>query len=321
MVKQKRKWSLTRKIITVLISVLLVFTIAVAGVSYYFFTVAEVRADKAFISGKSIAKGQPLYAEQQTWLHYPTQTWNLTAKDGTKLVGNYVAATKKTNKTVIVIHGFGVDHVAMAPYGTMFHEMGYNVLMPDNRAAGKSGGKYIGFGYLEAKDYLEWINQVIARNGQQSQIVVMGASLGGATTMTLSGMNPPKQVKAYIEDAGYSSTYDELYHEAADLYGIPLPIAKPIVHVVSWYSNLIAGYSYEQATAVNYLQHNTRPMMFIHGAKDDFVPTKFVYRNYKATKGPKTLYVVPRAAHVASYATNYQQYEQKVAKFLNQYFH
>jgi fermentation-respiration switch protein FrsA (DUF1100 family) len=244
----------------------------------------------------------------------------MTAKDGTKLVGYYTPAAAKTNKTVIVIHGFGVEHKSMAPYGNMFHQMGYNVLMPDDRAAGKSEGKYIGFGYLDAKDYKQWINEVIKQNGADSEIVVMGASMGAATTMMLSGMNPPAQVKAYIEDAGYTSVYDEIYYQAGDMYGMPKWLAKTLVPVVSLYSKVLAGYDYYEASALTAVKKNTRPMLFIHGAKDTFVPTKFLEPLYKAAGGPKEKYLVAGAKHVQSYATDPAAYEHKVSEFLAKYF-
>ncbi|MDA5458006.1 alpha/beta hydrolase [Weissella confusa] len=320
MAKQKKRWSTPRKIITWVVSIVVVLAVVLGAAGGYFFHVAEVRAKKDFIGSGVLTKKDPLYSRQQEFLALDSQTWHLTAKDGTKLVGNYVPAEKKTNKTVVVIHGFGVEHKAMAPYGQMFHDMGYNVLMPDDRASGKSGGKYIGFGYLDAKDYKQWISKVITKNGQDSQIVVMGASMGGATTMMLSGMNPPAQVKAYIEDAGYTSVYDELEYQAGDMYGLPMWLAKIILPVVSTYSKVLAGYDYAEADALKLLQKNTRPMMFIHGGDDTFVPTKFLNQVYDASNGPKEKYLVPGASHVQSYATNPAKYEQKVADFLAKYF-
>ena len=67
------------------------------------------------------------------------------------------------------------------------------------------------------------------------------------------------------------------------------------------------------------LHHNHRPMLFIHGAKDNFVPTEMVYRNYRATEGNKELWVVPGAAHAKSYATHPSEYQRHLTKFLDHY--
>lgn len=318
--KRSKPWSTTRKVMTAVITIIGLLIVILVAAGGYFFRVAEVRAEKDFINGSALTKQDTLYKQQEAWRGLKQTTWQVKADDGVKLVGHYAPAKQPTNKTVVVIHGFGVDHDAMAPYGALFHQLGYNVLMPDDRAAGKSGGHYIGFGYLDAKDYLHWLQAIIDKNGTDSQIVVMGASMGGATTMMLAGMNPPKQVKAFIEDAGYTSVMDELMFQAGDMYGIPTWLAKILLPVVSLYSKIFAGYDYYQANAVQLLHHNQRPMLFIHGGDDKFVPTKYVHEVYAATNGPKEKYVVPGAGHVQSYATNPAKYQAKIQDFLAHYF-
>lgn len=43
------------------------------------------------------------------------------------------------------------------------------------------------------------------------------------------------------------------------------------------------------------------PMFFIHGDKDDYVPTRMVYKLYEAKLEPKELWIVPGADHAHSY--------------------
>ena len=79
------------------------------------------------------------------------------------------------------------------------------------------------------------------------------------------------------------------------------------------------GFYIHEASSLNMLHHNHRPMLFIHGAKDNFVPTEMVYRNYRATEGSKELWVVPGAAHAKSYATHPSEYRRHLTKFLDHY--
>ncbi len=72
--------------------------------------------------------------------------------------------------------------------------------------------------------------------------------MGGATTMMISGEKTPKRVKAYIEDCGYTSIYDEIkYRKAKSLYNIP---EYPLVPVVSGINYLKNGYTFKQASAL-----------------------------------------------------------------------
>lgn len=48
---------------------------------------------------------------------------------------------------------------------------------------------YIGFGWPERKDYVQWINKVLENNGKSQEIVLYGVSMGAATVMMTSGEN------------------------------------------------------------------------------------------------------------------------------------
>ncbi len=304
--------------ITLIVIVVLLIG-GLVGAGTYFFQVAEVRSHKAFINNAAMKKTDPLYQKDQWFRQQKKQRWAITGQPGNlKLVANYLPAAKKTNKTVVIAHGFGGTKEKMSAYGTMFHNMGFNVLIPDDRAAGQSQGKYIGYGWLDRKDYLKWINLVIQKNGQDSQILMDGVSMGGATTMMVSGEpNVPKQVKAYVEDCGYTSVKDEISYQAKSMYGIP---SRPLVPFVSAISQVRAGYNYSEASAVNAVKRNHRPMLFIHGSKDTFVPTRMVYKNYKAAAGPKELWVVKGAKHAASFKHDPAEYQRHIQAFLNRYF-
>lgn len=61
----------------------------------------------------------------------------------------------------------------MANYAYMFHQMGYNVLLPDDRGHGQSAGKYISFGWQDRRDYLGWIDKVVRINGRHTDIILL----------------------------------------------------------------------------------------------------------------------------------------------------
>jgi fermentation-respiration switch protein FrsA (DUF1100 family) len=139
--------------------------------------------------------------------------------------------------------------------------------------------------------------------------------------MMTSGTKLPHQVKAFIEDCGYDTVMNEITHEARDLYHLPVAVAWPLEKTMSVYNRILNGFYLGEASAVESLHHNHRPMLFIHGAKDTFVPTSMVYQNYQATRGPKELWVVKGAQHAKSFQTQPQQYRRHIQQFLNRYVH
>lgn len=308
-----------KKIMAWIIGIIVIVAVALVGSGMYFFHVAEVRSTKDFIqSGDKIknnaAKPYKLAFQKQT-----KEVWHQTTPKGLKLVAWYVKNPKPTNKTIVIAHGFGGQKEWMSEYGQMFINLGYNVLMPDDQAAGKSEGKYIGFGWNDRKDYVRWINQLVKKD-PSVEIAMFGVSMGGATTMMTSGEKLPKNVKAFIEDCGYDTVKNELDYQAKTMYNLPVVPRFPLVDVVSGISKIKAGYSYGEASSVKQLQKNKLPMMFIHGDADTFVPTDMVYKNYEATKGPKELWIVSGAKHAQSFQKNPDLYTKKVKDFMDKHF-
>lgn len=303
------------------ISIIGVLVIAFAGAGYYFYTVAIVPGQKNFLSKKKpLKKSDPLYEQTKWYNTVKKEKWYMTSTDDNlKLDANYIPAFHKTNKTVILLHGYMNSKDDMGPYAAMFHQLGYNTLLPDARGHGQSQGNYVGYGWREKGDVRKWANKVIKYNGENSRIAIFGVSMGGATTMMTSGQKMPNQVQAYIEDCGYTNTKAEIEHEAQSIYHMPAFPRFPLVEILSGYTKLNAGYFLNNADSIKQLKKNHKPMMFIHGNKDTFVPTEMVYENYRATQGPKELWIVPNATHAKSFATHPKQYEQKVEKFLNKY--
>ena len=90
---------------------------------------------------KVLVKNQKWLSRQKTCL------WEQKAV-GTdiKLKAVYLPAETKTNKTIIVAHGYHGSSYNMASYIRMFHNQGYNVLSPDDRASGKSEASLLPLG-------------------------------------------------------------------------------------------------------------------------------------------------------------------------------
>lgn len=283
------------------------------GASFYFFHVAQVRGDKAFLDESATPKTSPIYQDEKDFLKLDKKTLTMT-NEGLTLKAWYVPADVKTDKTAIVVHGFGNHKEGMTAYGMLFHKLGYNVLMPDNRAHGESDGTLIGYGVTDKRDLIKWTNQLVSTN-PKTEITYFGLSMGAATVMMASGQHLPKNVVNIIEDCGYSSVWEELTYQAKDMYHLP---AFPLLYEVSALSKIRAGFAYgeDEASSVKALSHNKLPVLFIHGDADDFVPTSMVYQNYDATQGKKELWLVKGAKHAKALETDKAGYYKTVQAFL-----
>ena len=88
----------------------------------------------------------------------------------------------KSKKWVVVVHGYGGWGSTLDYATKTFYEKGYNVVVPDLRGHGKSGGRYIGMGNLDSRDIINIIHLII-RGDSKSEIYLYGVSMGGATVL------------------------------------------------------------------------------------------------------------------------------------------
>ncbi|MGI1740046.1 alpha/beta hydrolase [Streptococcus uberis] len=292
----------------------LVLSVISVGASFYFFHVAQIREEKSFINTKKRGKEDPLYDKEKAFDALKVEE-RVMYNRGKRQVAWYLPAAQKSHKTAVVVHGFLNSKAGMKPYAMLFHDLGYNVLIPDNEAHGQSQGQIIGYGWNDRENVIAWTKELI-REDEASRISYFGLSMGAATVMMASGEKLPKQVVNIIEDCGYSSVWDELKYQAKAMYNLP---AFPILYEVSAISKLRTGFTYKEASSVKQLQKNQLPVLFIHGDKDDFVPTRMVYDNYKATKGPKELLIIKGAKHAEAYKVNMKAYQEKIKDFLKKY--
>ncbi|MGN0077810.1 MAG: alpha/beta hydrolase [Coriobacteriales bacterium] len=227
-----------------------------------------------------------------------------------------IAANIGGHRWAIVIHGYRGSHLKAVRFAQHYYDRGYTVLSPDLRACGSSEGSYVGMGWLDKDDVQVWIDWILQRD-PQAQIVVHGESMGAATTMMLSGEETPSAVKAFVEDCGYTSVWDVFSRELGLRFGLP---EFPLLYTASAFSQLKAGYSFEEASALDAVSRCEKPMLFIHGEEDDFIPYEMMGRLYEAKPGTnKASISAPGAKHAQAMFALGDAYWEPVFDFCDQY--
>ena len=130
---------------------------------------------------------------------------SIVSHDGLKLFGK-VYASGAAAPWLILFHGYRSraerDFCGGLRFGV---ESGYNVLLVDQRAHGRSEGKCLAFGVLERRDCLSWVNFVVSRAGEGAKIVLYGMSMGAATVLMAAGLKLPENVVGIVADCGYTA--------------------------------------------------------------------------------------------------------------------
>ena len=243
----------------------------------------------------------------------------VTSRDGLRLHAYYIPAAEKSDKLVLVHHGFTSAAKHNSVHAKFFHEMGYEVILLDLRAHGESEGQYVGFGILDRFDTLKWIEYINGRFGTEISIVLHGTSMGAATVLMALGLPEVRdRVSAVIADCAYTSPAEVFAHVMERDYHIS---PFPIVQANELMEKHNVGYRFDEYSTIDALHDNKDiPVMFIHGAEDSFVPTSMSFENYKACETKKKLLIVEHAGHASSVFENTELYESAEREFLEEIF-
>ena len=198
-------------------------------------------------------------------------------------------------------------------------DLHYNVLMPDLHAHGLSDGNDIQMGWKDADEVLNWIKvaeEIFRDDNYRTAMIVHGVSMGAATTMNVSGKDLPEYVNAFVEDCGYTSVWDEFSMQLKEMFGLP---AFPLMHSTSLLCNMKYGWNFKEASPLISVSRCTRPMLFIHGDADDFVPFSMMQPLYDAKPEPKEFWVAPGSAHANAYRDHPEEYTAVVRQFLDKW--
>ncbi|MDR0267078.1 alpha/beta hydrolase [Paenibacillus sp.] len=300
---------------TIVIACLIFVVMVLVGAGTYFYQVGIKRSRKDFLEvDPSLVKVDNPWEHEEEWLNsQPLETIHIQAEDDLSLTGYYIPAALPSERTVIVVHGYNSQGKEMGAFAKFYHEMGFHVLMPDNRGHGQSGGSYIGFGWPDRRDIMQWIRYILQQSGPEMTITLHGVSMGGGTVLMTSGEDLPEQVKCIVSDCAYTSVKDILTYQMKQMYKLP---PFPLLPVTSLICKLRAGYFFGEGSALKQVAKTRLPILFIHGDQDTFVPFAMVHRLLAAAGGEKELYVVPGAVHANALFADKKEYVNRIRSFI-----
>ena len=243
--------------------------------------------------------------------NFPAEDWTLESFDGLKLHAKRFFPAKKNNRWAILVHGYGRDGTFAYDYAEEYLKRGWNVLVPDLRAAGESQGKFITMGALESRDVLDWATKISADN-PDAKIILHGVSMGAATVLMTAALEP-KNLCAVVEDCGYTSAYEMFTAQLEKIFGLPEYPVMPCANIVC---KIKTGVKISDAAPIESVDKIKVPILFIHGDKDALVPFEMMSRLYDKAVAPKEKFVVEGAGHADAKRKNPAAYFDKVFEFL-----
>lgn len=234
--------------------------------------------------------------------------------DGLKLRARWVPAENPVG-TVLFAHGY--HSTPILDFGVAFplyNEMGFNILVPDQRSHGKSQGQFITFGVKECSDMQLWIAYHNSNFGK-FPILLSGMSMGASTVMYMADEPLPDNVKGIIADCGFTSPKNIIASVFRKVTHLP---AGPSLFVTDLCARLFAGFSLSEKDTRKTLSKNQLPILIVHGQKDGFVPCYMSEEAYAACTGPKNLLLVKDADHGVSFLVEPDKYSKAIDEIIDQ---
>ena len=241
----------------------------------------------------------------------------LPSYDGLRLHGQLLQQPGAKG-TLLLFHGYrsswSIDFSIVLPY---YYSLGYNLLAVDERAHGQSEGAYITFGVHERRDAVTWAQYAEKHFGPEHPLFLGGLSMGATTVLLASALELPPSVRGIIADCGFSSP-EAIMKSVLRAHVKWLP-AGPLLALMNVCTRAFAGFSIKEASTLDAVSKTKRPILFIHGTADTFVPCSMSQAAYDACAAEKQLVLVEGAKHGYSYLVDRPRVQAALAAFLKKY--
>lgn len=236
-------------------------------------------------------------------LQYESVT--LVTEDNLKLDAWFIPAANKTNKAVVVLHGYPFDKGNILPLATFLHN-DFNLLLFDFRYLGRSDGSYTSVGFHEQKDLAAAV-KFLRNSKNQTKIGALGFSLGGAVAIMGTKQN---NLDVVVADSSYASLENMLTHTYKQFWIFKLPF----LIITKVLSKVVLNVDIADVSPEKSIQHLNIPILIIHGSADDQIPVGNAYRLKNANQKVE-LWIVENAGHGVVNNAAGKEYERRVLKF------
>ncbi len=246
--------------------------------------------------------------EIEKFKQVPCERYTINSERGEELSGFYYPNGSNGKKIVFIIHGYRSEHIDTAcTFYDYYKSRGIDMFCCDHTAHGESEGHFVGLDYFESQDCLRWIEWLKEKFGDDTEIILHGFSMGGATVLQMSG-KCPDNVKFIVSDSGYMDTQTSIKNQVGIMYQ-PMRLLNKIV----------AGYDLNDIDVKESLSKSTKPILFVHGLDDKLVPFEAGQKLYDMYTGEKDCLFTEGTKHVETIYTYPDEYAQKLDSFIEKY--
>lgn len=190
--------------------------------------------------------------------------------DGTALAGRMIPGTKRLRPWVLMLHEFGGSWRDSLAFSRIYAAHDCNIMLVDMRAHGESEGEWAGSGWLDRRDVIAWCSWIIARTGEEAQIIIHGVGMGATAALFAAEEEDfPIQVRAIVSDSAYTDVWNETALRLGKGFAKPQPMLD-LYRIMLEKSK--GGYDLGKGNVLPSIQSISTPLFIMHGEEDACTP-------------------------------------------------
>lgn len=246
------------------------------------------------------------------------QDVSISASEGAPLRGWFLRPGSGNGNAIILLHGVSDNRLGMYGYGEWLLRNGYNVLLPDARAHGFSGGELATYGLRESDDIHRWVSW-LEENAQPRCVFGFGESMGAG--QILQSLTKETRFCAVVAESSFESFREGSYAR----FGRPFHTGPWLGRTFFWptdevgflYVRLRYGLDMDSASPKKAVAASKVPVLLIHGLSDHNIPSYNSEDIQAANRSTVALWLVPDADHCGAHTVAPEEFDRRILSWFS----
>ena len=220
-----------------------------------------------------------------------------------------------------MVHGLGGTKYSMSSQAQSLYDLGFSLLIFDQRNSGKNLAKYSTFGVLESYDCLDYLKYAKNNIKKDGKILLYGESYGGASSI-IAASRDDSLIDYMILDCPVSDSNefsDKVFKKIEKNQGVPVALMKFTGNI---FLKTKLGFSLKDIDTRKWLE-NTEikcPVLIINSNSDKVTPYHMGEDIYKAINSDKKeIYTCKEIPHTKFAEKEPENFKNIISKFLKKY--
>lgn len=228
---------------------------------------------------------------------------------------------KNTKNIAVMVHGLGGTKYSMYSQGQGLYDLGYSLLIFDQRNSGENLAKYSTFGVLESYDCLEYLGYAKKIVKNEGEILLYGESYGGASSI-IAASRDDSLIDHMILDCPVSDSNefsDKVFEKVEKNQGIPQSLMKFTGNI---FLKTKLGFSLKDIDTRKWLKNAKIkcPVLILNSYSDKVTPYHMGEDIYKAINtNKKEIYTCKEIPHTKFAESEPENFKNIISKFLKKY--